>query len=86
MLGDTHRIPNGDQDWSLAGIAAFGLRQYMQDDRNWFYSVESATIYEDSCDCSSIAVTPGFTYGRFIRATALARAIRIDEFLLVVLV
>jgi hypothetical protein len=81
VIGDTKRLPNGDQDNSLNALGNGGVRKYFSETGNAFYSGEVGIRYQDEFDRPSIVVIPGLGYGRFIRATTLARAVRIEDFL-----
>lgn len=82
VIGDTKRLPDGEQDNALNILGSSGIRKYFTPEGDWFYSGELGLTYQDEFDRPSIEVIPGVGYGRFIRATTLARAVRIEDFLL----
>ena len=59
-----------------------GIRKYLNPLGNVFYSGELSIDRGENYDRPHIVVTPGLGYGRFIHVTPLARAVRIEEFLL----
>ena len=59
-----------------------GIRRYFKPQGNVFYSGELSIDRYENYDRPGIVVTPGLGYGRFIRVTPLALAVRIEEFLL----
>ncbi|MDE2723896.1 MAG: hypothetical protein OXI59_11025 [Gemmatimonadota bacterium] len=59
-----------------------GIRRYFNPLGNVFYSGELSIERYGNYDRPRIVVTPGLGYGRFIHVTPLARAVRIEEFLL----
>lgn len=59
-----------------------GIRRYFNPLGNVFYSGELSIERYENFDRPGILVTPGLGYGRFIHVTPLARAVRIEEFLL----
>lgn len=65
---------NADMDWRL--------RRYVWPHRNFFASVNPHSAYLKGYDRPTLDVTIGFGFGRFINATALAKAVRIEDFLL----
>lgn len=69
-----------DNSYNMVGTA--GIRKYFNEETDFFYSIEGRTTFNDSYDRPAIYATPGLGYGRFIRATDLARAVRIEEFLI----
>ena len=58
------------------------LRRYIWPHRNFFGSVNPHSAYLKSYDRPTLDVTIGFGFGRFINATPLAKAVRIEDFLL----
>lgn len=58
------------------------LRRYVWPHRNFFASVNPHSAYLKGYDRPTLDVTIGFGIGRFINATALAKAVRIEDFLL----
>lgn len=79
------RIRRTDRD-GYAGSYSFsvspGIRRYIKPTGNVFYSGELSVNRYVDVDRPEIHVTPGLGYGRFIHVTPLARAVRIEEFLL----
>ncbi len=65
---------NADIDWRL--------RRYIWPHRKFFGSVNPHSAYLKSYNHPTLDVTIGFGFGRFINATALAKAVRIEDFLL----
>lgn len=59
-----------------------GIRRYFNPLGNVFYSGELSIDRGENYDRPHIVVTPGLGYGRFIHVTPLARAVRIEEYLL----
>jgi hypothetical protein len=58
------------------------LRRYIWPHRNFFGSVNPHSAYLKSYEHPTLDVTIGIGFGRFINATALAKAVRIEDFLL----
>ena len=59
-----------------------GIRRYFNPLGNVFYSGELSVVRYEGDDRPEVTVTPGLGYGRFIHVTPLARAVRIEEYLL----
>ncbi len=81
-LGDTKYVSEDQREESYSLALNSGVRKYISREGNWFYSLEAGMTHQDGFDRPSITATPGVGYGRFIRATTLARAVRIEDFLL----
>lgn len=81
-IADTKRRPDGEQDNSFNAILSGGVRKYFKPEGDFFYSLEAAVVHQEGFDRPSISATPGVGYGRFIRATDLAKAVRIEDFLM----
>lgn len=62
--------------------ADLSLRKYIWNDRNWFGMTRIITEGAKPFSQVSSSVTVGAGYGRYINATALAKAVRIEEHLL----
>ncbi|MBC8366488.1 hypothetical protein H8E52_03675 [bacterium] len=71
-----------DRNNSSSIILSSGVRKYLSNDGNWFYSIEVGMTHQNEFDRPSITTTPGVGYGRFISATPLAKAVRIEDFLI----
>lgn len=65
---------NADIDWRL--------RRYIWPHRKFFGSVNPHSAYLKGYERPTLDVTIGFGFGRFINATPLAKAVRIEDFLL----
>ena len=63
-----------------------GIKKYLMEDnpllRDSFGSIRASSDLQKAYDRPASAVTVGLGYGRFIEATALAKAVRIEEFLI----
>ena len=63
-----------------------GVKKYLMEDnpllRDSFGSIRASSDMQKVYDRPASAVTVGLGYGRFIEATALAKAVRIEEFLI----
>ena len=63
-----------------------GVKKYLMEDnpllRDSFGSIRVSSDLQKAYDRPASAVTVGLGYGRFIEATALAKAVRIEEFLI----
>ena len=70
------------QEGSYNFVAGPGIRKYFNPEGDVFYSGELRITSNSDFDRPTIDVTPGVGYGRFIRVTPLAQAVRIEEFLL----
>lgn len=81
-LGSTQRTVDDKQVNAYSYIAEAGVRKYFKPEGKLFYSFESRATGNDDFDRPSIDITPGVGYGRFIRVSPLAQAVRIEEFLL----
>ena len=81
-VGTTRRTPADKQNNSYNFLANAGVRKYLNPDGNLFYSGDAQINGDDDFDRPGITATPGLGYGRFIRVTTLAQAVRIEEFLL----
>ncbi len=81
-VGSTHRTADDTQEGSYNFVADPGIRKYFKPEGNVFYSGELRVTGNSEFDRPTIDVTPGVGYGRFIRVTPLALAVRIEEFLL----
>jgi hypothetical protein len=62
--------------------ADLNLRKYIWNDRDWFGMTRIVTEAAKSFEQVASSVTIGAGYGRYINATALAKAVRIEEHLL----
>ncbi len=60
----------------------FSFRKYIWDENNWFGSARLSAQYADSYKQIASDLTVGFGYGRYIDATSLAKAVRIEDHLL----
>ena len=58
------------------------LKKYHRNDDNFFYSWGTDSDFDTGYDRPNIEITLGFGYGRFIDATALRKAVRIEDFFL----
>lgn len=58
------------------------LKRYPREDRNYFFFGDTDLDFNDQFDRPSIDMTIGLGYGRFINATALRKAVRIEDFFL----
>jgi len=81
-VGSTGRTAAGKQKHQYNFIAESGVRKYYRPEGNLFYSVDGRVTGNSALDRPAIEVTPGVGYGRFIRVTTLAQAVRIEQFLL----
>lgn len=72
---------NDDGDISAASAVTGRYQQYFKNQRNAFFFAGGAASYMDGFDTPISRLSAGVGYGRFINATAFARAIRIDQFL-----
>ena len=81
-VGQTRRTADGSQEGSYNLVAGPGIRKYFDPDGDLFYSGEVRVTGNSDFDRPTLDVTPGVGYGRFIRVTPLAQALRIEEFLL----
>ncbi len=81
-VGATRRTADDTQEGSYNFVAGPGIRKYFNPEGNLFYSGDLHVTGNSDYDRPIIDVTPGVGYGRFIRVTPLAQAVRIEEFLL----
>ena len=81
-VGSTRRTGEGVQENTYNLVAGPGVRKYFNPERDIFYSGDLRATANSEFDRPTIELTPGFGYGRFIRVTPLAQALRIQEFLL----
>ncbi len=80
-IGSTLRL-NDKQEYSYNYIADAGVRKYFSELSDFFYSLDGRITGNNDYDRPAIEATPGVGYGRFIRVTTLAQAVRIEDFLL----
>ena len=80
--GSINRNSGGTLGGSYNFRVGTGIRKYFNTEGDFFYSGESKINRESSYDRPAIDVIPGAGYGRFIRVTPLAEAVRIELFLL----
>ena len=78
----TRRTADDTQEGAYNFVAGPGIRKYFNPEGAFFYSGELRATGNSDFDRPTIDVTPGVGYGRFIRVTPLAQAVRIEEFLL----
>lgn len=81
-LATTRRTVADEQKGTYNFIVSPSLRKYFNPEGNLFYSGEARITGGSSTDRPSLDVTPGVGYGRFVRVTPLAQAVRIEAFLL----
>ena len=81
-VGLTRRTSDGTQEGSYSFVAGPGIRKYFNPEGDFFYSGELLVTGNSDFDRPTIDVTPGVGYGRFIRVTPLAQAVRIEQFLI----
>jgi hypothetical protein len=81
-IGSTRRTAADKQKNSYNLVGEAGVRRYFQPDGDSFYSVDGRVTADNEYDRPALEVTPGAGYGRFIRVTTLAKAVRIEDFLL----
>jgi hypothetical protein len=81
-IGSTRRTAADDQDNSYNLVGEAGVRRYFRPDGDSFYSVDGRLTADDAYERPAVELTPGAGYGRFIRVTTLAEAVRIEDFLL----
>ena len=77
----TMRRAGDAQEGTYNIVTGTGLRRFLSDESNLFYASEMSVVQSSDFDRPAIEVTPGVGYGRFIRVTPLAQAVRISEFL-----
>ena len=80
--GRIRRTGEDEQEGSYSFEVSPGIRRYIKPLGDVFYSGELSVVRNEHYDRPDIYVTPGLGYGRFIHVTPLARAVRIEEFLL----
>ncbi len=81
-VGTTRRTADDEQEGSYNFVANPGIRKYFKPQGDLFYSGDLRVTGNSDSDRPTIDFTPGIGYGRFIRITPLAQAVRIEEFLL----
>ena len=81
-VGATRRNSADEQKGSYNFVVAPSIRKYFNPEGNTFYSAEGRVTGANGTDRPAVDVTPGVGYGRFIRVTPLAQAVRIEDFLL----
>jgi len=81
-VGATRRTPADKQKNSYNAIVEAGVRKYFSPEGDFFYSVDGRLTADNDFDRPAIEATPGAGYGRFITVTTLAKAVRIEDFLL----
>lgn len=81
-VGATRRTGEGVQEKTYSLVAGPGIRKYFDSERDIFYSGDLRATANSDFDRPTVEITPGIGYGRFIRVTPLAQALRIQEFLL----
>ena len=74
--------PRDEYEGTYRYVARPGIRKYLNTEGRLFYSGELDIDGNHNDSRPSIRVTPGLRYGRFIHISPLARAARIDQFLL----
>ena len=81
-VGTMRRTADDEQEGSYNFVSDPGIRKYFKPQGDLFYSGDFRLTGNSDFDRPTLDVTPGIGYGRFIRVTPLAQAVRIEEFLL----
>lgn len=76
-----NREPSGNRTGTFSSDFKMQVQKYFKDTNKFFYSFSPNVQYRKSFDRPQTNVTVGLGYGRFIDATALRKAVRIEDFL-----
>ncbi|MBT4138296.1 MAG: hypothetical protein HOE48_10285 [Candidatus Latescibacteria bacterium] len=76
-----NREPSGNRTGTFSSDFRIQVQKYFKDTNKFFYSFSPNVQYRKSFDRPQTDVTVGLGYGRFIDATALRKAVRIEDFL-----
>jgi len=77
-----NRQPDGNRAGTFAMDLDIQLQKYFKETNKFFYSVSPDLLYRKDFDRPQVDVLIGLGYGRFINATTLRKAVRIEDFLL----
>ena len=76
-----NREPSGNRTGTFASDFRIQVQKYFKDTNKFFYSFSPSVQYRKDFDRPQIDMTIGLGYGRFIDATPLRKAVRIEDFL-----
>lgn len=76
-----NREPSGNRTGTFSTDLRIQVQKYFKDTNKFFYSFSPNIQYRKDFDRPQVDVTVGLGYGRFIDATALRKAVRIEDFL-----
>jgi hypothetical protein len=77
-----NREPSGNRVGTFATDLDVKVQKYFRETNKFFYSLSPSILYRKNSDRPQVDVTIGLGYGRFINATPLRKAVRIEDFLL----
>jgi hypothetical protein len=76
-----NREPSGNRTGTFSSDFRIQVQKYFRDTNKFFYSLSPNVQYRKDFDRPQTDITLGLGYGRFINATALRKAVRIEDFL-----
>mgnify|MGYP000380320936 CR=1 FL=1 len=76
-----NREPSGNRKGTFSTDFQMQVQKYFKDTNKFFYSFSPSVQYRKDFDQPQTFVTVSLGYGRFIDATPLRKAVRIEEFL-----
>ena len=77
-----NRQPNGNRTGTFVMDFDVQVQKYFKEADKFFYSISPDILYRNGFDRPQVDVILGLGYGRFINATTLRKAVRIEDFLL----
>ncbi len=77
-----NRQPDGNRVGFFDTQFSLRLQKYIQETGKFFYALRPDVVWEKDFDRPQTDITISLGYGRFINATALRKAVRIEDFLL----
>ena len=77
-----NREPLGNRVGTFATDLDIKVQKYFRETNKFFYSLSPSILYRKDSDRPQVDVTVGLGYGRFINATPLRKAVRIEDFLI----
>ncbi|MDP6040374.1 MAG: hypothetical protein QGG64_17615 [Candidatus Latescibacteria bacterium] len=84
LLGSAsyNREPSGNRTGTFAMDFDVQIQRYFRETNKFFYSLSPDVLVRKGFDQPQVDVILGLGYGRFINATALRKAVRIEDFLM----
>lgn len=77
----TREQTTGNRTGTFASNMDIKVQKYFRETNKFFYSLSPSILYRKDSDRPQTDVTIGLGYGRFINATPLRKAVRIEDFL-----